>query len=114
MFRTKYGSKSVHYNGRKYDSRLEGGFAMWLDSLLATGKLKSVTPQYKIDLTVNGHHIANHFVDFFVILPNGQPRFVEAKGFETDTWRMKRKLVEALYPDIPYLVNPQEKTLLLR
>jgi hypothetical protein len=84
---------------------------MWLDSLLKEGRIKSVKPQHKIDLQVNGVHIANHYVDFLIELNDGRERFVEIKGFPTSEWVMKKRLVEALF-DTPYLVNPNEKQLL--
>lgn len=110
----KFKAKKTEYGNRTYDSKLEAGFAVWLDSLVKEGKLKSVTPQHKISLDVNGKHIANHFVDFEVVMPSGEVKWVEAKGLPTQTWVMKRRLTEALYPGTPYLTNPSEKELLRR
>jgi len=31
--------------------------------------------------------------------------FHEVKGYATDVWKIKKKLVEALYPEIPYIVK---------
>jgi hypothetical protein len=112
--KTKYGNKKQSFKGRVYHSRLEAGFAMWLDSLLREGRIREVIPQYKLYLIVNGYDITTHIVDFFVVLDNGKKVFVEAKGFRDKVWPIKKKLTEALYPGIPYLVNPTERQLFLR
>jgi hypothetical protein len=73
--------------------------------LLKAGEIGAYRTQYKLELKVNGKLIANHYVDFAVFDKAGQlSYFVESKGFDTDAWRLKRKLVEALYPDIEYRV----------
>ena len=37
-------------------------------------------------------------IDFQVFLKDGTVEFVEVKGFETATWKIKKKLAEAEYP----------------
>lgn len=85
---------------------------MWLDSLVKQGNVVNVTPQYPIRIVVNGKPICSHIVDFRVTLPDSREKFVETKGRPTDLWKLKRKLVQALYPEVPYLTNPTEKELL--
>ena len=51
----------------------------------------------KIPLDVNGYHIANYIIDFVILHTNDTKEYVEIKGFETDTWRMKWRLFEAIY-----------------
>lgn len=110
---SKYGNiRSKIYNGRAYHSLREAEEAMWLDSLVKEKRLATVKPQHKIFLTVNGQSVTTHIVDFLVLLPDGREKFVEIKGFATSEWGIKKRLTEACYPDIPYLVNPNEKQLL--
>ena len=47
----------------------------------------------------NGYHIANYYIDFVIQENDGTETWKEVKGFETDVWRMKWKLTEALYGD---------------
>lgn len=66
--------------------------------------VKEWLPQVKIslDVTHNGkkHHICNYFIDFKVWYANGEIQLVEVKGLETDVWKLKRGLMEAVYlPD---------------
>lgn len=73
---------------------------------------KPFSIQYKIEIKVNGKHICNHYVDFadHKTWKDAQAkinpiRFIESKGFEQEIWKLKRKLVEAIYPEIPYIVK---------
>jgi hypothetical protein len=111
-FKNKYGAKKTEYNGRKYASRIEAEDALWLDVLLSDKKIKEVIPQFKIRFEVNGKHLWNHIVDFKVVLNDDRVKMVETKGFATELWRRNVKLFEALYPEIPYLINTNEKQLL--
>jgi len=108
----KYGNKHCKYAGRVYDSRFESSYAMFLNSFLKAGRLKEVTPQYKIALKVNGEQITNHYVDFRVVLADGRVKMVECKGFPTEVYRLKLKLLRALYPEMTYLINPGQRELL--
>lgn len=109
--RSKYGAVRSEYRGRTYDSALERNTAIFLDSFVRSGRISSVTPQHLIRISVGGKKVCDHVVDFLVTFPDGRRRFVEAKGVPTDAWKLKRKLVEALYSDTPYLVNPTEEQL---
>ena len=93
----KYNAKSSTYNGRHYDSKLEAGYAMELDWLLKAKIIKEWIPQWKLDLCINDVHIANYFVDFKVIYPDGNAEFHEVKGYETALWKLKWKMAMAIY-----------------
>lgn len=97
---SKYGAKRTTYAGRKFDSKGEAGYAEQLDWLLKAGEIKEVIPQFKISLDVNGVHICNYFVDFKVITKHDSVEFHEYKGYETEVWKMKWKLLQALLHEI--------------
>lgn len=69
------------------------------------GEIHNYEIQHKIDLKVNGIHITNHYVDFLVFKPQGVVEFHEVKGYATSEWKIKRRLTEALFPAIPYIVK---------
>lgn len=104
----KYGAKSTIYNGRQFHSKKEAGYAAELDLRVKAGEVEDWIPQFKVSLDVNEYHITNYYVDFLVTLKDGSKELVEVKGFETDVWRLKRKLLEATYlvenPDVTYIV----------
>lgn len=102
--KAKYRNTRTEYNGRKYDSKLEAGVARELDYLLRAGEIAEWKPQHTFELRVNDHIVCRHRVDFLVTLKDGSQKVVEAKGFATETWRIKRDLFCALHPDIPYEV----------
>lgn len=116
----KYNSvaTTLEIDGEKhtYHSKYESGYAKMLHGLLKKGKLSYVKEQVRYRLEVNGNHICTHLPDFEigVVRPGGivQTKVVEAKGLPTDVWKIKKKLFEALYPDVPYLVNPNESEVL--
>jgi hypothetical protein len=95
-------SKKIQYGERTYDSNLEAKYAKVLDLQIKQNMISDYIPQYKIDITVNGKHICNYFVDFKVIRNDGEFEFHEVKGYETEIWRMKWKLSKALYPNTKF------------
>lgn len=97
--KNKYNSHRTMYNGRYYDSALEASYAEELDWRKHAGEVLEWEPQYKIDLTINDIHITNYFIDFKVILSDNRVEYHEVKGKETDLWRLKWKLTQAIYPE---------------
>jgi hypothetical protein len=98
--KTKYNNTTTMYNGRKYDSMKEANYARDLDWRMKAGEIQEVIPQYKIDLRVNGRHIANYYMDFKTIMADGSVQFHEVKGMVLPLWQMKWALLEALIDEI--------------
>lgn len=92
------------YNGRTYHSTLEANYAELLDEKLANGVLREVQAQPTFRIIVNKHHICDIKPDFFIITADGQEQIHEVKGYETDVWRLKWKLMQAIFPDYKYYV----------
>ena len=70
------------------------------------GEIKSYESQVRFDLRVNDQKICAIVVDFLVTDSYGGLFVNEVKSQITMTaaWNIKRKLFEALYPEIPYEV----------
>jgi len=100
----KFNATKQTYNGYNYDSKKEASYAEQLDWMVKAGEIKEWSRQAKIDCTVNGKHVCNYFIDFEVTLPDGRIEFHEVKGFETDVWRLKWKLSQAVYPDRTFVL----------
>lgn len=96
---TKYNSRRTEYHGTSYMSKKEAEKAWELDQLVKAGKIKGYKKQVKLSLDVNGVHIANYFMDFVVEENDGSQTCLEIKGYETDLWRMKWRLAQAIYGD---------------
>lgn len=94
---TKYNSVKQTYNGYNYDSKLEARYAADLDLRVKGKDLLGYDRQFKVSFDTNGKHICNYYVDFRLHLNDGSYELVEVKGMETEVWRLKRKLLEALW-----------------
>jgi hypothetical protein len=99
-FGNKYNKTPQLYNGNRYDSKKEAEFAKQLDLRKKAKDIKDWERQVKIPLAVNGKHIANYYIDFKITNKDGSIELVEIKGFETEVWRLKWKLTEALLDEI--------------
>lgn len=99
--RNKYGAKKQEFQGNRYDSGRECQEAVCLDLMLKAGEITAWERQVKIPLEVNGKHIANYYIDFVIHHKDGTMEYREVKGVETDTWRMKWRIFEALYAGRP-------------
>lgn len=97
-------AKKHEYSGSKYDSGFEASYARDLDLLVKAKKIIGWDRQVKIQLDVNGYHICNYYIDFKVYHKDKTIEYVETKGYATDVWKMKWKLFEALYGDLPDVV----------
>ena len=94
---TKYHNKHTQYAGHSYMSKLEADVAWQLDMRIKTGEVKSYQRQVRIPLEVKGKHICDYIIDFVVKCTDGTTEYLEAKGFETEVWRLKWKIFSALY-----------------
>jgi hypothetical protein len=95
--------ESCSYAGGLFHSRLEARYAARLDLLRKAKdrhlRVVDVKRQVKMDLSVNGKHIAFWYVDFEVTFGDGRVELHEVKGFDTEVYRLKKKLFDALYPN---------------
>jgi len=96
---TKYNSRRTEYHGSSYMSKKEAEYAWELDMRKNGGDIKNWEKQVKLSLDVNGVHIANYYMDFIIEHNDGSFEAVEIKGYETDVWKMKWKMAQALYED---------------
>jgi hypothetical protein len=104
----KYGAKTTEYGRVLYHSKKEAGFARDCDLRVKAGELIGWDRQVKISLDIGEFHICNYYCDFFLHYANGKKQLVEIKGYMTEIYRLKRKILEATYlkqhPEIEYLV----------
>lgn len=98
----KYGNTKTEYNGRKYDSKFEAGVAKDLDLRLKNGEISAWEPQFKVEMwayTKSGEKALklSHRVDFRVHELDGSYTLIEAKGFETADYKMRKKWLLKLW-----------------
>lgn len=93
--RPKYRNIKQTFEGNVYDSKAEAGYGIYYADLLKKGEIKAVRRQVRIPLLgENGSTIAHYKIDFVIDHLDGTEEYVEIKGFETQVWRMKFKLME--------------------
>jgi len=82
-------------------SRKEAGYARTLDALKFAKdpreKVVSYETQVPFQIEMNGINICKYLADFKVIYKDKHIEIVDVKGFRTDIYRLKKKLVEAQY-----------------
>jgi uncharacterized Zn finger protein (UPF0148 family) len=91
----KYGAKRTEFNGHRYDSKFEAQIAEDLDLRLKAKDIKKVDRQVKIALEAYGKRITNYYIDFIITHNDDHLEYLEVKGYETDVWKMKWKMLEA-------------------
>lgn len=98
---SKYGNKKTIYNGIFYHSQKEAGFARTLDALKHAkdpkDRVVSYETQVPFQIEINGIKICKYICDFKVVYADNHTEIIDVKGYKTDIYRLKKKLVEAQY-----------------
>jgi hypothetical protein len=90
--------------GHYHPSAIEARYCAVLQLMLRAKKIKEFIYQKSYDLCVNSKKICAHKPDFTVEYYDGHIEVHEVKGFETNDYLLRKKLFEACYPLIPYVV----------
>ncbi|MEE9571535.1 MAG: DUF1064 domain-containing protein [Candidatus Neomarinimicrobiota bacterium] len=94
--RHKYNAKRTEIDGIKFGSKKEARYYQQLKILKRNGEVVFFLRQVPFHLS--GGSGVRYVCDFQVFWRDGTVTFVEVKGFETKTWKIKKRLVEAEYP----------------
>lgn len=108
MKENKYFAKKTKYKGNIYDSKKEAQYAMLLDNEIKKGNIIKYERQIRFDIRVDQNTIAFYKADFKVYYRNrldqkgdGPIEYWDIKGLKKggayQLFRLKKKLVEALY-----------------
>lgn len=104
----KYFNKKVMVDGIKFDSKKEAKRYNELKLLKKAGLIKELELQKVFELQPkytnnNGEHIRaiTYKCDFFYY-DNEKERYIveDTKGFKTETYKLKKKLFEYIYPNL--------------
>jgi hypothetical protein len=106
----KYHAQPVVIDGMRFPSTAEGKFYRYLKTQIAIGIVKYFLRQVPIHLP-GGVKLV---IDYLVFYTNGVVRYIDVKGVETEMFKAKKKLVEALYPVKIDTVNPKQVNQLLK
>lgn len=100
----KYNSISGRcFLGHYHPSRLERNYCEQLEMLRQSGDIDSFEYNKRYELRVNGVLVGHHKPDF-TVLRGGKVEVHETKGMITSDFILRKKVFEACYPSIPYIV----------
>lgn len=94
MLKHKFKAKITETDGIKFSSKKEAKRYLELKILLKKGEIITFLRQTPWHLPGGVKYVS----DFFVFLPDGSARVEDVKGFKTESYKAKKKMVEALYP----------------
>lgn len=94
--RSKYGNKKVEIHGRVFHSKAEAARYTELYTMQQCGLISDLVCQKDFLVAINGVHICKYIADF-VYLDCGKLVVEDVKGVATPVYKLKKKLVEALY-----------------
>lgn len=106
----KYGAEqTMCLYGHKHDSRKEAMWCVKLHELEKEGKITLLVHEPVIVLKINNILICEHWPDFvFFDLRTNKKTILDVKGDweggKRPEWVLKRKMCQAIYPNIEYLV----------
>ena len=92
----KYKAKKTVVDGIKFASKREAARYKDLLVLERAGQIACLELQHVYHLIVNGVNLGKYIADFLYI-ENGSVVVEDAKGFKTPVYRLKKKLMFALY-----------------
>ena len=95
---TKYGAIRTEIDGHKFASKAEARRYMELKLMQRSGDIAELELQPKFPLVVCGVKVATYIADFRYLVPlSGAVVVEDVKGVKTPTYRLKAKLVKAIY-----------------
>jgi len=92
----KYNAKPAVVDGIKFPSRREAARYSELKLLERAGRIQNLRLQVRYPLTINNQS-CGHYVSDFNYVENGQEIVEDVKGFVTDVFRLKKKLMRAIH-----------------
>lgn len=96
--RSKYGAIKTEVGGYIFHSRKEAARYQELKFLEMAGEIVDLRLQSAYHCNVNGEKICIYYADFEYMTTADMKCHVEdVKGYKTDVYKLKKKLVEAIY-----------------
>lgn len=105
---SKFGAIKVKADGYVFDSKAEFDRYQDLKWLERGGQIRGLRVHTRHPIVVNGVHVCD-VEDDFSYFERDQKIHEDVKGFDTDISRLKRKLVQAAYPGIVWVIIKTEK-----
>jgi len=91
---SKYHAVMEECQGIKFQSKREAKYYRELQARVSTGEVKYFLMQVPF-LLIGG---VRYRCDFMEVWTDGSIHYIDVKGFKTETYRIKRRMVEASFP----------------
>lgn len=95
--KSKYNAKPTVIDGIRFASKHEATRYQELKIMQRCGEVSSLELQPKFPIRVNDVLVCTYFADFRYINAENREIVEDAKGFRTDVFKLKKKLVKACY-----------------
>lgn len=101
----KYGNKITVVDGISFDSKKEAYRYLELKLLEKAGEIINLKRQvpYLLVPKQKGERKVEYIADFVYVNKSGEVIVEDSKGFRTDVYVVKRKLMKWLYPNIKFI-----------
>lgn len=93
----KYRNEREQVDGVWFDSRKESRHYRALLTLQRAGVITRIEIQPTYPLAVNGEKVATYRADFRITFPDGRSEVQDVKGVRTPVYRLKKRLMKAIY-----------------
>ena len=91
--KSKYNNRKTEYNGVTYDSKKEALRAAELNLMIKSGEIVTLARQVRYRLAQGVEYVA----DFVYTTKDGKTVIEDVKGFKTDVYKMKKKLMKDIH-----------------
>lgn len=92
----KYHAQRVNVDGYDFHSKAEAARYWQLKQMERAGAIEQLELQPKYAIILNGKHVCNYFADFRYN-QGGREVVEDVKGVRTAIYKLKKRLVEAVY-----------------
>ena len=107
--KSKYNAVKTEINGIIFDSKKEANYYSYLLALKERGEIDNIKMQVEYLLQPsfireNGEKVTNikYYADFVVTYKDGTTEVIDVKGLRTDVYKMKKKMLLDMYPNINF------------
>lgn len=95
--KSKYKSKRKVIDGKVFASQREAKVYLQLAALEKAKQISQLKLQVPFRITINNHYVCTYVADFTYLDYKGSYVVADAKGFRTPLYRLKKKLIKAVY-----------------
>ena len=102
--RSQYGAVKTEVDGIKFDSKKEAKRWQELKLMEHANQIQDLERQVSLPLYVAEKKICTYRADF-VYLQDGVLCIEDAKGYQTDVFKLKWKLAQAVFPKVRFTLS---------